>query len=335
MQYVLAVDGGGTKTHCMLYNLERQEADLLHFGATNHEILVGGLEEMRQRLRDMTGQVMTRNNIEVKDIVYSVWGMAGLDTKSQHAIINGFIKELGFKDFTLCNDAYLCIKAGLKTGYGICLLNGTGYNVAGINHEQKVFQVGGQFEITGDFGGGLLLGKEAVKTTFMNLFRYRTETILTRMVMDEYEVTCQYEFMDRVTDWANSGKMPIPHIAKCVFDAANAGDLQAVAMLERMAEEYALSVKTLLEELSFDDEQIEIVLAGSLFTKRWSDIHLSALQCKLKAYIPQKQFALRMLEQPPVIGALSWALEKHSIDHPLSTARNVMKNISKGSKRST
>ena len=324
MEYLLAVDGGGTNTNFVLYDTEKKSAELQSFGPSNHEFLVGGYKEMRSTLRDISSQVLKKYALCPADIKHSVWGLAGLDTASQYRIIYGFIRELGFEQFTLCNDSCLGIKAALPGGYGICLVNGTGPNVIGINEKGSSYQMGGQFEITGDFGGGLMLGKEAIKTTFMNLYRYRKETPLSKMVMELYQVASRHDFMDRVTDWADSGKMPLPYVAKCVFDAANLGDEEAVGMLKRMANEYALSVKSLLFELPFAAEKIHIVLAGSLFTKNWSNIHIEALEKRLKEYISEKQFELHILSNPPVLGALSWALEEAGEGEPWEKARAAL-----------
>ena len=324
MAYLLAVDGGGTKTFFVLYDTEKETAELSEFGTTSHEFLPGGYEELSNVLDDMCSQVLKKHGLSPADIMYSVWGLAGQDTLCQHKTIQGIIWKLGFGRFTLCNDSYLGIKAALPGGFGVCLINGTGPNVVGINEKGTMYQMGGQFEITGDFGGGLMLGKEAIKTTFMNLFRHRRETILSKMIMELYEVNSRHDFMDRVTDCADSGKTPIHSVAKYVFDAANLGDEEAVAILCRMANEYALSVRSLLFELPFTEEKVHIVLAGSLFTKDWSDIHTKALEEKLKEYISEKLFEFHKLTQPPVLGALAWALEEAGESAPWDKAKAAL-----------
>ena len=169
MAFILAADGGGTKTNFVLYNTApAAQIDFMSFGTSSHEFLPGGYDEMRDKLNEMSGEILKKQNITSADIKYSVWGLAGLDTKSQYKTISAFIKGMGFKQFTLCNDSYLGVKAGLEGGSGICLINGTGPNVVGINSKNAMFQMGGQFELTGDFAGGLLLGKEAIKTCFFN-----------------------------------------------------------------------------------------------------------------------------------------------------------------------
>ena len=320
MRYFLAVDGGGTKTQFALYDARSGSVVTESFGPANHELLPGGFQEMRQRLREMTDAALAKNDLSCADIQYSVWGMAGLDTKSQYKIIFGFIREMGFERFTLCNDCDLGIKAALPDGYGVCLVNGTGFNIVGINEKRERYQIGALFALTGDYGGGLTLGQLAIQTTYMNLFRHRRETILSKMVMNLYEVDSRHDFTDRMMDWIHSKNMDVPYVAKCIFDAANLGDEQSIAILERMSDEYALSVKSLIEELPFAESKVNIVLVGSLFTKGWSDIHLGALEEKLAYYIPEKEFIVHKLERPPVVGALAWALEEGGVSEPWDKA---------------
>ena len=319
MKYVLGIDGGGTKTHVVLYNIEAGEIESLYFGPTNHELLAGGLNELRVTLGEITSDLFSQKRVSHADIKHSVWGLSGLDTKSQYKVISGFLSEIGFERFSLCNDCDLGIKAMLPEGHGICLVNGTGYNVVGINEKGERYHIGAHFELTGDFGGGQVLGQNAVKTTYMNLFRYRRETILSNIMMKLYEIDSRHDFMDRVCDWSSSGKLPIPGLARCIFDAAAQGDEESLEMLEKMTNEYALCVKSLLEELPFAGGIVNTVLIGSLFTKGFSDIHLRVME-KIKKLIPEKEFNAHLLNRPPVAGALAWALEQSGEKAPWETA---------------
>ena len=324
MNYVLAVDGGGTKTHALLCDLTGRDAFLETFDGTNHEYLAGGFDEVRRRL-DLLFRKMAKSG-EVA-ITHSVWGMAGLDTMVQHRILSDILKDIGVRDFTLANDSYLGIKAGTKRGYGICLINGTGSNTVGMNHLGECFQLGGQLLLTGDFGGGRIIGTAAVGMVYRNLFSHHFDTPLNNIMLDFYGITSKYDLMEHVMEGEHSGSVPISRLAKLVFDAANIGDPQAAGLLRRMAHSYALSIKSLLEELAYPDEEIEIVLVGSLFTKGWSDIHIRAMSEWLFENMPERQFNFIMLEKPPVIGALLWALENTGCEYARQIAHEVMNKV--------
>ncbi|MDP4270810.1 MAG: N-acetylglucosamine kinase, partial [Bacteroidota bacterium] len=124
----------------------------------------------------------------------AVFGMAGVDTSQQHQIISSIIREIGFKNFVLCNDAFLGIKAGSKNGTGICVINGTGNTIAGINSSNRMFQIGGQGEYTGDSGGGGLIAAKGVKAIYNYLFKCYDYTMMADMLFEKLNIADTLSF---------------------------------------------------------------------------------------------------------------------------------------------
>mgnify|MGYP000150042066 FL=1 len=136
-KYVLGMDGGATKTHAALFDIDGNKVDMLEWGPTNHEVLDGGFDGFRKEMKDLLSSLFSRNSITAGDIVSSAFGMAGVDTRKQHKIISSIIDNLGIKDFVLFNDAYLGVKAGCPSGVGICVINGSGCTIAGSMQRAK------------------------------------------------------------------------------------------------------------------------------------------------------------------------------------------------------
>ena len=176
MPYLLAVDGGGTKTHCLLFSLEDGHVEEFETGCTSHEFLPDGFEGFHCAIDKTLASICDRMQIQTADIQRSVFGLAGVDTKHQEAVLSEILQSKGLSNVRLVNDAYLGIKAAAASGTGICLINGTGCNTVGINEQGQMFQIGAQFELTGDYGGGHIIGKEAIRITYTNLFRHHRET---------------------------------------------------------------------------------------------------------------------------------------------------------------
>ena len=185
MEYVLGIDGGGSKTEIAQYNISGEKIDLIDWGPTNHEALPHGFKSLEQELKEILISITKRNNISISDISNGVFGLSGLDTVSQYERIKKIIESLGLKRIRLVNDAFLGIKAGSKCGYGICSVNGTGCTVAGIDKKGKQIQIGGQGQLTGDFGGGYILGNAVISAIYSFLYKYGEYTILKDMVFKE------------------------------------------------------------------------------------------------------------------------------------------------------
>jgi len=309
-RYVLGVDGGGTKTHCALFDTNGNKIDFVSWGTTNHERLKYGFDDLKKELHEMIFYILRKNCIGLNQLVKCVFGLSGVDTKSQHDKISGILKDIGIKDFILCNDAYLGIKAGCCNGYGICAINGTGFSVVGIDPYEKMFQIGGLFELTGDFGGGVLLSKSAISSVYNALFKGEKNTRMTDFLFEMLHVTSKYDLMDVIIEKISNQSIKIQDFSKVVFLAANEGDEIALQILDDMGKEYAISINAVFKELNFDGcANVDIVLAGSLFVKGENPAAIIRLKDDVISENRNKKISFKILEHPPVAGAVTWALE--------------------------
>ena len=62
-EYIIGLDGGGTKSDCVLLNTEGQLVDYLKWGTTSHEFLPGGMPELERELKKMFTELFDRNGI--------------------------------------------------------------------------------------------------------------------------------------------------------------------------------------------------------------------------------------------------------------------------------
>lgn len=316
--YVFGLDGGATKTHAALFDTDGNLVDMLEWGPTNHEVLNGGFDGLRKEMKDLLSSLLTRNSITVNDMVSSAFGMAGVDTKKQYQIISGIIEDLGIKNFVLSNDAYLGVKAGCPSGVGICVINGTGCTIAGIDAEGKMIQIGGQGDLTRDVGGGGSIGMEAIRCVYDHLFRLEPYTILKDMLFEKLQIISKYDFMEVMPEALNSGIISAGEIGKMVFDAANKEDETAISILEFVGKNLGKSVNGAIHELNFKDgDVIEVVLAGSVNVKGSNPSLVNAIKKEVIDKNPDKKFKFIILQQPPVAGAVIWAFQRteHKINN--------------------
>ncbi len=308
-QYVLGVDGGGTKTQCALYDIEGNEVDLINWGPTNHEVLKGGYQGFKSEMTLMLNYFVKRNGLQISQIVKSVFGMAGVDTRWQHKVISGILKELGFNDFKLYNDAYLAIKAGSKNGWGIGVVNGTGCSVAGIDRTGGILQVGGMGAITGDLGGGAYLGEKFIQSVYNYYFRCGEATCMLDMIPEELKVRSKYDFIDNAVQKIEEGSISVRELNRIIFDAANRGDNLAIKILEELGRSLANSVNGCIRELKFDIPGLQVILSGSINTKAANPTITDTLKECVTSANRDMAIEFILLDKSPVIGAVIWALE--------------------------
>ncbi|TCL70084.1 N-acetylglucosamine kinase-like BadF-type ATPase [Hydrogenispora ethanolica] len=317
-RFVLGVDGGTTKTHCALFDTDGERIDFLPFGPTNHERLAGSFNELEEKLRELVREILGRNQLAIADLAASVFGLSGVDARFQREKIAQILRNIGFSRFILCNDAYLGVKAGSRSGMGIGVINGTGCSVCGIDPAGRMLQLNGQGEITGEPGGGGYLGSRATQAAYNFLFRGGPATRITDLLWQRLGIRSKFDLIDCLREKLEYGGLRLADLAPVIFQAANYGDRVALAILETMGTEIAASVNGVVRELAFaPDQPLEIVLAGSIAVKGENPAALNRLQREVRAAQPGRVLNFIVLNQSPVAGAVVWALQEVRRDNAL------------------
>ena len=310
-KYVLGVDGGSSKTHCALFDFDGNMIDFMQIGSTNHETLIGSYAEFNEKMGGMIREIIGRNHVGIDAIHLSVLGLSGVDTKSQHSYICKEIKKIGLQDFLVCNDSFLGIKAGSKKGFGIGVINGSGCTVCGVNKSGRTFLIGGQGEFTGEPGGGGFLGYYAIRSVYNALFREGKKTLMKDILFEKFQIKSNFEFIDVIRENIDDHKIKVGELAKVVFEAANNSDELALKVLQYMGNEIGISINGVIRELGFyKNEELDVILAGSINVKGENITYLETLKKKVIGEHNDMNINFSILKQPPVAGAIVWALEQ-------------------------
>lgn len=316
--YVLGVDGGGTKTHCALFDGSGKKIDLLEFGTTNHERLSGGFQELEKVLDTMLQTLLGKHHIAIEEIEASVFGLAGIDTSKQRIEAETLIQKLGLKNFIVCNDAFLGIKVGSVHGHGICSVNGTGCTVCGVDKTGRQLQIGGQGEYTGEKGGGSYLGRQAIQAVYNILFRKGPSTRLKEMLFALFQVESKETFIDQTREYFDAKKMTLSELAPFVFSAADANDKVAIQILKDMGQDIGMSINGMIHTLDYQiHEKLYVTLAGSVHVRGSNPAALNALKDTVFSHNENamRNIEFVLLDKPPVAGAVIWAFEQTRQDN--------------------
>lgn len=313
-RYLMGIDGGATKTQCVLYNIDENKADLVRFGPLNHEVLPGGFEQLKIDLKSLIDSTLIRSNATIDQLEYCVFGMAGVDTNSQHNIVSEIIKDIGISNFLLCNDSFLGIKAGSPNGTGICVINGTGSTASGIDQTGKIIQIGGFGDLSGDMGGGTFIGIAVVRSVYKYLFKRGKPTIMKSLIFNTLGIKSENEFMEIITEKINNGDIKLSTLNIIAFDAARQGDETAINILTETGLDYADTVNEIINQLNFNEtEEINIVLAGTVNIKEKNSLLVKVMKERILQTNQNYRINFVILQHPPVIGALIWAAEQAGI----------------------
>lgn len=306
-KYVLGVDGGNTKTQYYLFDHFGKPAGHLKAGTCSHEKMPGGFEGCKREMARQLDALFSQSGISVKDIVYSVFGLAGADFDWQKRELEKILRGMGFENFIVENDGYIALKAGSEDGSGVCCINGTGSVVVGIHPDGRRLQLGGIGMISDDRGGAYL-AQEAAAAVYSELFRCGQKTILTQMLLNEFGISDKFSFAEEIAKIASSHKNMLK-INLLLKEAEELGDAVALDILSKTGESLGKTVAGCINNLSFA-EKVNLVLAGSVWVKGGYHSMLKAFKKAIAVHCRISDIRYSVLSQSPAIGAVIWAFEE-------------------------
>ncbi|MBO7745681.1 ATPase [Paenibacillus sp. MWE-103] len=261
MTYYLGIDGGGTKTHALLTDEHGRPLGKGRSGNGNHQIDAAGAA---RSIREAAEEALRQAGVAKDDVRHAYFGLAGADREADYRVLRPMVAAVGLPRHSIECDTIIGLRAGTDRPYGIAVICGTGTNCAGRNKQGEHLQVGGFAYMHGDFGGGGSLSVEVFRSVVRAWDgRERptrlTEPLLALLGYPDVE-TMFHDFLD------HDKRVPVD-AAKLLFDAAEAGDETALAILRTQGEELGRSAAAVARRLGMGRDAFDVVLAGSLVTR--------------------------------------------------------------------
>ncbi|AFZ24399.1 putative N-acetylglucosamine kinase [Cylindrospermum stagnale PCC 7417] len=307
MNYVLGIDGGGSKTVCVLMNEARQVLGRGEAGPSNYQSI--GIAATLQSIKDAIDEaIKTTNNVNISAICL---GLAGVGRTEDIEIIKKLVQELPInwelqpENIVICNDALIALMGGIGHDVGIVVAAGTGSIVFGRNHQKKTKRVGGWGYILGDEGSAY---KIAVAGMQAALKSYDGREISTTLVEDFKQHLSLASIEDLIEliyrrEW---GVKEIAALAPVVDFAAASGDEIANQIIDDSVKELVKATATVIEAIFNSESVLEVVTTGSVWLGRCK------IQERFAASIIKNFSFVRVIypRYEPAIGAGLLALQR-------------------------
>jgi N-acetylglucosamine kinase-like BadF-type ATPase len=319
---IVGVDGGNSKTLTVVANELGHVLGVGRGAGGNHQNrgMDGAMHEIK---RSITAALATAD-IAPADVDAAFYALAGADLEEDFAILRPVIAglDLGGR-WEVENDTMAGWRAGASRADAVVVIVGSGTNAAGRNAAGEQIRLPGLGWISGDWGGGGELAREAVSAamrawdgrgepTALSGFILRT---LDRATIDDLILALYHEEI-RGTQLLD--------IVPLIFEAAAAGDGVARRIVERQAEEIVTTAGTLLGRLGLDDVASDVVLAGSVFRERTGQlVHL--VRSHLLERYPQARVIVSSLE--PVLGAVLCGMDLLELDTGETVRRRLVESF--------
>ena len=297
MTIVLAVDGGGSKTHLAICDESGAVLGAATAGPANWETV--GLRGAADTIGDALEKALVASGVRRDQIEAAAFGLAGVDWPSDVDRLTTALASLRLTcPITLVNDSFIALRAGAQAPWGVVVIAGTGTVVAGRNRAGETFRTLGLGRLLGDDGSASDVAEQVVRAVARAYIGRAPATSLTeglRALMGAGSVEEMLEEYSR-------GGEPELDAAPLALEQAARGDAVAVGIIEWAAGELGGAAATVAGRLGMDGEPYELVLSGGLFRGGGE-----LLETLISRAVPTA--LLTRLEVPPVCGAVLMALE--------------------------
>lgn len=283
MRFVLGLDGGGTKTECVLMD----EAGLIRAEGRS-----GPSNPMRVGFGGALAAVceagraaMQNAKLATSDISVVCAGLAGAaQPESQRKMKKLLSEEFPTQMVQVCTDVDLKLEA-TGEGRAMVLNVGTGTFAVGRDANGEATRVGGHGPLLGDEGSAYDIGRRAMIVALRAADRGSKDSPLAARILHDLRAADWEELQLRVY------RVPdevFPRIFPVVTAAADEGDPEARMLLQDAAEELASLVSDLMERLKLSNEKFLLVKSGGMLGR--SAYFDKLLDERLHSVAPKAQF---------------------------------------------
>lgn len=299
-KFLIAIDGGGTKTTGVLINLDGKILKKIKLGASNPNKI--GFEKSISLLKKLILKLSEKRKIEL-----ALLGLAGgleRDFQKRKKIEKALKKHFQFP-IIVEGDQKIGFLAGTDEKEGVLVIAGTGSISMGWRKGKEVIS-GGWDWLLGDQGSAFWIGKKVLEKLLSILDgREKKKTILKEIIFKKFKIKAEKDFYQKF--YENNFVEKIASISKLVDVCAEKGDRVSIEILKEAAKELSKMVISVIKKLKFEKEKFPLVLVGSVFKSR---ILFSEFQKEIKKVAKNVKFIFPKKE--PVFGAIKLAIEKYA-----------------------
>jgi N-acetylglucosamine kinase-like BadF-type ATPase len=256
--YYLGIDGGGSKTTCMVGD----EASLLATATTaGSNIVRVGEASAGEALHAAIYAACKSANVVPAQVERTCVGMAGAARTEIHDAVRGILAEALPGEIKIVGDMETALQAAFDDAPGVVVIAGTGSIAYGRDPHGQTARAGGWGFAISDEGSGHWIGRAAIAAA-MRARDLNQQTLLLEAVQKAWGTATQ----DQLVLKANA--TPAPDFAALfpvVLTAADQGDAAARAVLNRAGAELSSLAKIVAQRLFAETDTVPLAMSGGVF----------------------------------------------------------------------
>jgi len=265
MKYYIGIDGGGTKTKCILTD-ENLNTLFENTGDASNFLVIGS-EKVSETILDHILKCCSAQKINSDLVAGIVLGTTGAGRKSDAEILVSQIKKdakeknIELNKIAIESDARIALEGAFSGNAGSILIAGTGSIMFGKDEQGNIHRIGGYGRYIGDEGSGYRIGRKGLNAAARAFDGRTKQTKIIDLLSQEFSINTPEELITEV--YRNN--FNISSVAPLVFDAAESGDVTAQRILEDEGDELLLHIAAMKSKLKVS--LLKVSLIGSILTK--------------------------------------------------------------------
>lgn len=302
--YLLGLDGGETKTHCIIGDKEGNICAEGFGGPANYQLV--GEETAKKSIETAISRALNKLNIKIKHIELGIIGLSGADCKEDFEILNRMCKDI-FQNvpFKIYNDCWLVLRAGNEENWGVVSVCDRGHGCMGRTKTGEKVELRNMVYMMGNKGGGTELIYEILHHTFRADEKVGPPTKLQEEIPKLFGVgaMCDVDHLIREKGQDIEGWNQIPGL---VYRLAKEEDMVSQELIISMGHSIGRTAAAVIRRLGLQQTEVPIVLGGSAFTED-NPLFMDAYKMEVHRVAPHAKF--HVIDKKPVIGAYHLAMD--------------------------
>lgn len=301
MRYLIGIDGGGTKTHCIIASENLEKLHECYGGPSNFLML--GTEPVAQTIAGLVKDCKEKLNIHYNQIDSIVLGTTGAgrlaEAKRLEQDVLAYVQKNSvlFKDFGVESDARIALEGAFAGKPGSILIAGTGSIMFGKDAKEKIYRIGGFGRFIGDEGSGYIIGRRGLNAVAQSFDGRGAHTLIANLVKTKFQLTTPEELIYSIYN----NNFDIAAVAPLVFQAAEQGDTAALRICDEETNELITHIRAMQKKII--SGKLNLTLIGGIAT---SDNYFARLlKRKIQELLPD--VALQPPQHSPAFGAVLMA----------------------------
>ncbi|MFZ5948683.1 MAG: N-acetylglucosamine kinase [Stygiobacter sp.] len=302
-KYLIGLDGGGTKTKCVVTDFQFNKLYECVGGASN--FLIIGTEKVSETIFSLIKESVDNLKINYDEISAVLIGTTGAgrieDANKLKNDFTEFTKSKGIElNFFVESDARIALEGAFSGKPGSLLIAGTGSIIFGKDKSGNIYRVGGFGKLIGDEGSGLVIGRKGLQAVSKFFDGRIDKTLLADFLKNEFNISDGASLISAI--YRNN--FDIASFAPNVIQAAQQNDFEALKICENETDELILHIKAMYNLLN--ERKMKLSLVGGIIST--DNFYSNLFKKKLNEQLPFVEIVNP--ENPPEIGAVILAKEK-------------------------